>query len=342
MNKHKTTLLAFLVYTLKNNYTIFTYIFIPLLMKEYQNISYFIPLIFIPITFILISLLPKKISDVDYNGIMNRSFLVKISYYLVQIISVILNVIIVSYTIQRMFFYEESIITFILATLAVTIFISASKVEVIFNSSSLLLIIAILLIVFPIFLTSDVKDFTLIMPFYEFKSMSFILLIYFILDAISMVLSGANIKGKLTRWKLAIPVFIMLIFMSLELLNIIVVSGTTYLLDNEFLGFFMLFIQDTINYIGNLGLFFLYVIPVVGCFKSGFALRRIKDGFHLGDSIFLNIVIGIILFFSVYFIIYYIPVPIVSYYLIFASTILLSVTYIFVVMNRSLNYEIRF
>ena len=335
-------MLAFLVYTLKNNYLIFIYIFIPLLMKDYENISYFIPLIFIPITFILIMLLPKKLSEINYNGILNRSFLVKISYYLVQLISFILNVLIVCYTVQRMFFYEESIILFLITAVAISIYISNSKIEVIFNSSSLLFIIAILLIIFPVFLATDVKDFTLIRPLYEFEGLSFLLLFYFILDGISMVLSGVNIKGKITKWKLSIPIFIMLIFMSLELLNIIVVSGTTYIIDNEFLGFFMLFIQDTINYIGNLGLFFLYVIPVVGCFKAGYSLRRIKDGFNLGDSLFLNIIIFILTFFIIYMIIHFINIPIITYYMIIASTVLLGITYLFIIINRSENYEIRF
>ena len=342
MNKHKSTLLGVLVYTLKNNYLIFTYLFIPLLMKEYQNISYFMPLIFIPITLVLILLLPKKAPDINYNAIMNRSFIVKISYYLVQLISLILNIVLVSYTIQRMFFYKESIVFFIITALLVAIYISTNKVEVIFNSSSLLFIIAIILIVFPVFLTSDVKDFTLVMPLYDFKGFSFLFLIYFIFDAISMLLSGANIKGKLTKWKLAIPIFIMLIFMTLELLNIIVVSGTTYLLDNEFLGFFMLFIQDTINYIGNLGHFFLYVIPVVGCFKAGYALRKLKDGFNIKDSLFVNIIISVILFFLIYMIIYFIEIPVIAFYMILISTILLGIIYLFIILNRSLNYEIRF
>ena len=130
--------------------------------------------------------------------------------------------------------------------------------------------------------------------------------------------------------------------MCLELMNIIVVTGDSYLIDNEFLGFFTLFIQDTINYIGNLGLFFLYVIPVVGCYKAGFSLRNLKNNFKIKDNLFVNILLSAILLFIVTFIIYYLNIPKFAFVLIFISTILLGVTYLLIILNRSLNYEIHF
>lgn len=342
MKGHFATLFSVLVYTLKNNYLIFVYIFIPLLMQKYQNISYIPPLLFIPITILLIVLLPKKIGEIEYSKILKKSFIAKYSYYVVQVLMLILNIIIVSYTIRIMFFYDENIIPFILSAILVTIFISNNKIEVIFNSSSFLLLIAIILIIIPVFLATDVKDFTLLMPLNDFKGFSFLLLFYFILDAISIVLSGANIKKKLSKWHLLIPIIIMLIFMSLELVNIIIITGDTYLINNEFLGFFTLFIQDTINYIGNLGLFFLYVIPVVGCFKAGYALRKIKDAFNIGNSLFANTLLLIILFFIIFGLIYFVEIPMFSYIVIFLSTILLSIVYVFIIINRSRNYEIKF
>ena len=342
MKSHNTTVFSVGVFVLKSNYLIFTYLFIPLLIKEYQNTSYIAPLICIPICFILILLLPKKISEVDYQKILNKSFVPKMSYYLVQTISLLLNSLIVAYTIQRMFFYDNGLMLFVVATVLIVIYISCSKVEVIFNSSTFLLIVAILLIVFPVFLATDVKDFTLLRPLYPFKGFEFVLLLYFIFDSISIVFSGAKTKGKMTKWKLSVPIFIMLFFMSLELLNIIIITGDKYLLENEFLGFFTLFIQDTINYIGNLGLFFLYVIPVVGCFKAGYSLRKIKEGFGIGNNFFTNIILSIILIFLIYCGIYFLLIPKVSLYLIFVSTILLFILYVFIILNRSPNYEIRF
>ena len=254
----------------------------------------------------------------------------------------VLNIVIVSYSTQRMFFYDNNIMLFIVATILVTLYISNSEIEVIFNSSSFLFLIAIFLIIVPVFLANDVKDFTLLMPFYDFKGFSFLLLFYFILDSISVILCGVKIKGKINKWKLSIPIFVMLIFMSLEFVNIIVITGSNYLLNNEFLGFFTLFIQDTINYIGNLGLFFLYVIPVVGCYKAGYSLRNIKNGFKIKNDLFYNILLFIFLTFIVSVIIYYTDIPIFSFLSVFISTILLGVTYIFIIMNRSQNYEIRF
>lgn len=342
MKTRYASVFSVLVYTLKNNYLIFIYLFIPLLMKGYQNISYVVPIMFIFLTVILILILPKKMDEINYNGILNKSFFAKISYYIVQFIMAVLNIVIVSYSIQRMFFYDNNIMLFIVATILVTLYISNSEIEVIFNSSSFLFLIAIFLIIVPVFLANDVKDFTLLMPFYDFKGFSFLLLFYFILDSISVILCGVKIKGKINKWKLSIPIFVMLIFMSLEFVNIIVITGSNYLLNNEFLGFFTLFIQDTINYIGNLGLFFLYVIPVVGCYKAGYSLRNIKNGFKIKNDLFYNILLFIFLTFIVSVIIYYTDIQIFSFLSVFISTILLGVTYIFIIMNRSQNYEIRF
>ena len=342
MKKHSATLFSVLVYTLKNNYLIYVYLFIPLLMNSYQNISYIAPIIFIPISLILILILPKKIGEIDYSGILNKSYIAKYSYYIVQFLLMILNIVLVSYTIREMFFYEENIVLFVVSSLLVTLYISMNKMEVIFNSSSFMLLVAILLIILPISLANEVKDFTLLLPLNDFEDFSFLLIFYFIFDAISIVLSGAKLNKKISKWKLSIPIVIMLIFMSLELLNLIVVAGDRYLMENEYLGFFTIFIQDTINYIGNLGLVFLYVIPVVGCYKSGFCLRRIKDGFKIKDNIFINIILFIVLFFVIYSIIYFIDIPLFSTTVIFISTILLLIVYIFIILNRSLNYEIKF
>ena len=342
MKKHFATVFSLLIYTLKNNYLIYVYLFIPILMKDYKNISFLAPLIFIPVSILLVLFLPKNLGEIKYTEILNKSLIAKYSYYTVQFIMVILNIVLVSYTIREMFFYKENILFFVLSSLALTLYISKSKVEVIFNSSSFMLLVAIFLIIIPIFLANEVKDFTLLMPLNDFSGWSFIYIIYFVLDAISMVLSGANLNKKLKKWHLLIPILIMLIFMSLELVNLIIIAGDSYLIDNEYLGFFTLFIQDTINYIGNLGLVFIYVIPVVGCFKSGYSLRKIKDGFNIKDNLFNNILIFIILFSLIFFVTYFFDVSLFSFICIFVSTILLVITYFFITINRSPNYEIKF
>ena len=311
-------------------------------MRQYQNVSYFTALIFIPISLLLFILLPKRVGEINYKEILNKSFIAKAAYNIVQLLMLILNITLVSYTIGRMFYYEYSILLFIIPTIIITIYISMSKLEVIFNSSSFLYIVAVLLIVFPVFLANEVKDFTLLLPFYEFDGLSFILILYFILDAISVFLCGVKTNKKITKWKLYIPIGIMLLFMCLELMNIIVITGDSYLIDNEFLGFFTLFIQDTINYIGNLGLFFLYVIPVVGCYKAGFSLRNLKNNFGFKDNLFLNILLFAILLFIVTAITYFLDIHKFSIILISVSTVLLGITYLFIILNRSINYEIRF
>ena len=342
MKKHFATIFSLLVYTLKNNYLIFIYLFVPLLMKDYNNISFLAPLILIPVSLLLVWLLPKNTGDIKYNDILNKSLIAKYSYYMVMVLMLFLNVVLVSYTIREMFFYEENILWFILSALFIALYISCSKIEVIFNSSSFLLLVAILLIIVPISLANEVKDFTLLMPLNDFEGWSFLLILYFILDSISVILSGANLNKKISKWHLLIPIFIMLIFMSLELINLIIITGDSYLIDNEFLGFFILFIQDTINYIGNLGLVFLYVIPIVGCFKSGYSLRMIKNGFNIKDNFFNNLLIYIILFFLIFGITYFIDISTFSFICVFASTVLLTITYLFIILNRSIDYEIKF
>lgn len=342
LKDNKTTLFSVLVYTLKSNYLLFTYLFVPILMQEYKNTSYLAPIGCFIIVFLLIFLLPKKYGEINYNQIINKSFFAKFSYYLSQALAVILNVVIVSYTVGRMFFSEYDLIIFMLMTVGVTVFIATSSIEVIFNSSTFLLIISVLLIIFPLFLTNDVKDYSLLKPFVMGKSFTFLLLLYFGLDAISIVLSGVNTKKKISKWTLLIPVGIIFFFMSLELLNIILVTGSLFLLDNEFLGFFSLFIQDTINYVGNLGLFFLFVIPIVGCYRAAYSLRKIKDVFHIKKKVLPNIILIILLFSLTYFIINFIDILLFSYYAVLISVFLLMVVYIFIVINRSPTYEIRF
>ena len=157
-----------------------------------------------------------------------------------------------------------------------------------------------------------------------------------------MVYSNVKMKRRIKKWDIFIPVSIMLLFMSLELVNIIILTGTTYLKGNEFLGFFSLFIQDTINYVGNLGLFFLYVIPVVGCFKAGFALRRVKDFLKVKESLFNDIIMFSISLFLVMFCINFLQYQQVIYYLVIISIPLLLIPYILIIINRSPTYEIHF
>ena len=112
MKKHDATLFSVLVYVLKNNYLIFVYLFIPLLMRQYQNVSYFTALIFIPISLLLFILLPKRVGEINYKEILNKSFIAKAAYNIVQLLMLILNITLVSYTIGRMFYYEYSILFF--------------------------------------------------------------------------------------------------------------------------------------------------------------------------------------------------------------------------------------
>ena len=342
LKNNYTTLFSVLVYTLKSNYLLFTYLFVPILVEDYKNTAYLAPVVTFLIVFLLILFLPKKLGEIDYNTIINKSFLAKLSYYIAQVIAVLLNVVITSYTVGRMFFYEYDLTIFIVVTVLCVLFIAYNSIEVIFNSSTFLLIVGILLIIFPLFLTNDVKDYSLLKPFNLNITQSFLLLLYFGLDGISIVLSGAKFKKKLSKWKLLIPIGIIFFFMSLEILNIILVTGFTFLLDNEFLGFFSLFIQDTINYIGNLGLIFLFVIPVVGCFRAGYSLRKIKDGFNINNKFLSNLIIGLVLFFISYYVISYLDVFLFSYYAVIVSIFLLAVVYIFIIINRRPTYEIRF
>ena len=92
LNKgNKTSLLAVLVFTLKSNYLLFTYLLVPVLMRSYKNTSYLAPIASFLIIILLVLLLPKSLGDIDYNRIINKSFVAKISYYLSQFLAVLIN-----------------------------------------------------------------------------------------------------------------------------------------------------------------------------------------------------------------------------------------------------------
>ena len=91
MKSHFATLFSVLVYVLKNNYLIFVYLLIPTLVKDYNNIAFLAPIIFIPIALVLFLLLPKKIGEIDYFGILKKTTIVKFAYYIAQILLLVLN-----------------------------------------------------------------------------------------------------------------------------------------------------------------------------------------------------------------------------------------------------------
>lgn len=340
--KEKTSLFSVLTYTLKSNYLLFTYLFIPMLIKEYRNTAYLAILGAFLIVLILVILLPKRMSEINYSNIINKSFIAKISYYLLQFLQLVLSIVLTSYTINRMFFNEVDIFVFITLTVLVVLFISSSSIEVIFNSSTLLFLFSILLLFIPFFLTNEVKDYSLLKPFEIKKSYTFLLLIYFGLDMIMVLFSGVQTKKKINRTKLLIPVSIFFLFMSIETINILLVTGHTFMVSNEFLGFFSLFIQDTINYVGNLGVFYLLIIPIIGTFKAGYSLRKIKDEYKISNKYLSNLITFIVLFSLCFFIVRYFEVFDFTYLILIVSLILLSILYIFIILNRSDKYEIRF
>lgn len=340
--KEKTTLLSVLTYTLKSNYLLFTYLMVPLLIQEYRNTAYLAILGAFLIVMVLLLFLPKEIKNINYLNIINKSFVAKISYYLLQFIQLVLQIVLTAYTVNRMFFSEINIIVFLAITTLLIIYISCNNIETIFNSSTFLFLFTIILIFIPFLLTNEVKDYTLLKPFEIKNSLKFLLLIYFGLDAFTVVFSGVKMNKKLTKGKLFIPIAIFFLFMSIELLNIILVTGHTFMVDNEFLGFFSLFIQDTINYIGNLGIVYLLIIPIIGSYKGGYALRKIKDEYKISNKFYTNIFIFLILFCLSFFIVKYFKVQDFVYITLLISLGLLSVLYVFIVINRSEKYEIRF
>ena len=153
---------------------------------------------------------------------------------------------------------------------------------------------------------------------------------------------GAKYDKKISKTKLLIPISIFFLFMSIELLNIILVTGHSFMVDNEFLGFFSLFIQDTINYVGNFGVLYLLIIPIIGSFKGGYALRKIKDGFNISNKFVSTIILFLSLFSISFFIINVFEVEQFIFTTLIFSMILLLILYIFIMINRSEKYEIRF
>lgn len=333
---------SMLLYIFLENYLLFTYLFIPLLINSYKQLAYLVPLIFIFISILLVILLPKKMNEINYEKIINKSIVLKIIYVISLIITYLLQIIIGTHVILSVFFPEFDDIVFLIAFILLAILISKNKFEVIINSSTMLFIIAIITLILPVFFSSNVRDYTLLLPFeLESKSLIFILFLYFILDSINKVIYF-NKTNKINKWQLVIPIILMCVYFSYEIFINIITLGTSYLNDNDFLGYFTIYIQDAITYIGNVIFIYEYVIPLVVIYKSSFALNKIKDCLNIKDNKIINMIIFALTLLICILTLLHLNIQMLTFYMIFVLTVIYSLIYMFILINRSPNYEIKF
>lgn len=333
---------SMLLFVFLENYLLFTYLFIPLLINSYKQLAYLVPLIFIFVSILLIILLPKKMNEVNYEKIIDKSIVLKIIYIISLIITYLLQIILGTHVILSVFFPEFDGIIFLIAFIFLTIIIAKNKFEVIINSSTILFLIAIIMLIIPMFFSNSVRDYTLLLPFeLENKNVVFILFLYFIFDSINKVIYF-NKTNKINKWQLVIPIILMCIYFSYEILINIITLGTFYLNDNEFLGYFTVYIQDAITYIGNVIFIYEYIIPLVVVYKASFSLNRVKDCLKISDNKIINLIIFALTLLISILTLVYLDIRMLTLYMICVLTIIYGLIYMFILINRSPNYEIKF
>lgn len=330
------------LYIIASPYLLFTYFYMPLLIHNNYNTAYIIPFILAIISSILIFILPKKISEINYFDLLKKSFFAKVAYVLFLLISSILNLFIICRVLSELFYYQHHYILFVIIMVISILILSRNKTNILINASTMIFLIGFVLGIIPYFLTGKVKDYSFLLPM-NFSSIweSLLYGLFFILESLSLCLYFSKVKKRFSKLSLVIAFVITMIFFVLELLHIIILAGTLYFNQMEFLGYLTFFIQDAITYVGNMGFIYLYLIPVIGIMKCSIQLSTLGDILNLKRNVLLDIILGLFLMLVIIFL--YKTKIFIFFKTIFPFLIfLLLVLYIFINVNRSDKYEILF
>lgn len=330
------------LYIIASPYLFFTYFYIPLLIQNNHNMAYIIPFILIIISSILVFLLPKKIGRINYIDLLKKSFFAKIAYVLFLMVSSLLNLFVISRVLSELFYYQHHYIIFVTIMIVGILILSRNKTNVIINASTTIILIGVILGFIPYFLTGKVKDYSFLLPMnFSLIWKSLLYGLFFILESLSFCLYFSKVKQRFNKLSLMIAILIMMTFFALELLHIIVLAGTSYFNQMEFLGYLTFFIQDAITYVGNMGFIYLYLIPVIGMIKCSTQLSTLGDILNLKRNVLLDLILGLFLMIVIIFL-YKIKIFLFFKTIIPFLIFLLFVVYLFVNVNRSDKYEILF
>ena len=338
----KISFFSMFLFLLASPYVIFSYFYIPLLIKNNGNLAYLVPLILLMVSFIIIALLPKKINQIAYLQKIKKGFLSKVSFTLFLFLSSLINLFITARIISELFFYEHHYILFVLILVGITLFLSRNSCNVLVNATTILLLIGFGLKIIPYFLATEVKDYTLLLPMkFNFMFESILFGAYLIMETIMYCFLFEEVEGKMNKKSMLILTSMILLFFTIELFQVIILVGTTYFNDVEFLGYLTFFIQDTITYVGNSSFICLFLIPVISVFKCAILLSIFKDVLKI-KSVFLNdLIIALTFILSIIFMYKVSIFEFLKTYLAMLL-ILMTIVYSFIIVNRGEKYEIIF
>ena len=340
--QNKLSFFSVFLFMISTPYLTFTYFFIPLLINNSKNSAYLFPLILFIISFVMILLLPKKFSKINYLQIIKKSYIAKACLGVFLLLMSLVNLFIAVRVVSELFYYKHHYIIFAIVLTAVGIFLSRNKITSLINASTVLLLGGFVMGILPNFITQGVKDITYLQPFeFIFSWENLLIGIFFILDTMLYCLILPYTKTPFKKKHFVLVFFIMFALFTLEIFNIIVLTGVNYLKESEFLGFFNFFIQDTITYVGNLGFIYLYLLPVIGLFKISYDLSLFSSIFKIKRTFFSDVILALIFIILIIFM-YKFQIFEVLKILITISVFLLFVVFVFILLNRSDKYEIIF
>ncbi|MFI3251577.1 MAG: hypothetical protein R3Y60_00410 [bacterium] len=328
--------IAFIVFIILQNYLMFNYYFLSESIRTNAQMSYVMFIVVLAISLILVILLPKKISKIKYFQLLKKCKLLKLCLLIAKTIILFMTLYIGTRTLSIALFPTVNPYVFIISLLIITIIVSNFNPENIINTSCILFLVGFFMMIIPLFLNSNIKDFSLLLPITSISSLGTLSCIYLFLDSITLIFFNDGVE--VTKRDVMFGVLILFSICIIETLNVLVLCGTNYLQNNEFLGFFSLYIQDTITYIGNLSFIYIYLIPCVCIFKSALSIVFVKNILNINRSILFDIILLCLLFLSI------------SLTLDLGKsliTILLNITivllipiYLFFVVNRNDNIEV--
>lgn len=333
--------ISFVVFIIMQNYIMFNYFLLPYTIKEHYQTGYISFIIMLMISLVLVLLLPKNIGTINYFDIIKKSVFLKyilvISKFIIGCLTIYMSVRTLSAAI-----YPTVPMLFFIGTLVIgSVYISTFQANHIINSSTIFFLFGIFLIIVGLFLNSSINDYDMLLPFIYDSTLNDIIIVYFTLDGISLIFLNNGTTQKLKKKDITIGVGVLFIICILETVNVITLCGTDYLINNEFLGFFSLYIQDTLTYVGNLSFIYILIIPMVCLFKTGLSIKYVRELLTIKRNKIFNIIISLLL--GVVVLIMTLDVELTNQffgYILLIPSLGLSFIYIFILLNRSDKVEI--
>lgn len=328
--------LSFILFIILQNYLMFNYYFLSESIKGNSQMAYVLFAVVLCVSVILILFLPKKVHLIKYFDLLKKCHLLKYILLIAKSLILFMTLYICVRTVSLALFPDVNSVVFIVSLVAVSIILSNFNPENLINTSTIFFVVGIMLMVLPLFLNMNIKDYTLILPITSINSLQTLSCIYLFLDSITLIFLNDGVSLK--KSDMVIGVVFLFVFCIVEVINVIVLCGTNYLNNNEFIGFFSLYIQDTLTYIGNLSFIYIFLIPCVCIFKSGLSLIFVKKILNIKKNILFDIATFCLLFICL-FISLDIGKEIITI-LLDITIVLLIPIYFFFVLNRNDNIEI--